>query len=76
MKDVFSFLYGYIFTIVESWLFRILVFMVESVHWILYRKISIALIWDKLNVIQQIKLVSMMRPRFKARKEIIRIDTI
>lgn len=73
VRDVVSLLYGDILTIVESWLSHILIVMVESVHWILYRRISIALIWDKLNVIQQ-KEIDVNDA--KARKKISRIDTL
>ena len=51
IEDVISLLYGNIFTIVKKWHFQLLFFMVESVYWILNRRIYRDLYWKKANVI-------------------------
>lgn len=43
--------YNDIFIIVENWYFYILIFIVELLYWIMYWKIFIVLILDKVNVI-------------------------
>lgn len=74
-EEVF-WLYGDVLTVVESWLSRFLVFMIESIYWILYQKISIVLNWDKINIIQQKILVFMMRRRSLVRKKVDRSDPL
>ncbi|CAN6862060.1 unnamed protein product [Brassica oleracea var. botrytis] len=58
------------------WLSQFLVFAVKSIYWIQNWKISIVLNWDKINIIQQKKVVFMMRCKFKARRRTDRVDTL
>lgn len=75
-EGLISLLYGDILTIVENWSFQSLFLMVESIHWILNRRIYLYLNWNKTNVIQQRESVVIMRQKFKIRKKINRVDTL
>lgn len=76
IEDEAFLLYGDVLIVVESWLSQFLVFAVESIYWIQNWKISIVLNWDKINIIQQKKVVFMMRCKFKARRRTDRVDTL
>lgn len=69
-------LYGDILSIVENWPSQFFISMIELIHWILYWKISIDLIGDMVNVIQQKSLEFIMRRKFKAPEKIRRVDTL
>ena len=69
-KHVVSLLYGDMLTIVENWSFQLLFLTVESIHWILNRRILIDLNWNETNVIQQRELIVQMRQRFQVRKNL------
>ena len=69
-EQVVFLLYDDILIIVENWSFQLLFLTVESIHWILNRRILIDLNWNETNVIQKRELIFQMRQRFQVRKKL------